>query len=159
MQTQKHYKLYLNNIEEFMNSDGNLITRFFRSEFDTRSPKATCHPCIIPDNFHQKYFHQNLDHFDKTVITQWEQVLVYQQLRNSLTRDFHFIFFSQTSQRYFFNKNHLKDDGPVFLIVGGLHEIFSIDLQSSAWIELAKETGALLLCLEHRYYGKSQPTE
>lgn len=57
------------------------------------------------------------------------------------------------------NSNYFKNEGPIFLMIGGEGEISSKWMYSGAWIDYAKEFNALCLQLEHRYYGKSHPTE
>jgi hypothetical protein len=50
-------------------------------------------------------------------------------------------------------------NGPIFLMIGGEGEATAKWMHKGAWIEYAKEVGALCFQLEHRYYGKSHPTE
>jgi hypothetical protein len=68
------------------------------------------------------------------------------------------LFFSY--QRYFVNEDFFKsNDGPVFLMIGGEGEASSKWMHKGAWIQYAKQFGALCFQLEHRFYGKSHPTE
>eukprot|EP01155_Anaeramoeba_flamelloides_P030472 Anaeramoba_flamelloidesa86839_221.p1 GENE.a86839_221~~a86839_221.p1 ORF type:complete len:477 (-),score=94.12 a86839_221:49-1458(-) len=61
-------------------------------------------------------------------------------------------------QRYYVNATWYKPGvGPIFLSLGGEGELTSKWIQSGQCVDLAKEYGALVLGLEHRYYGKSQP--
>jgi len=62
-------------------------------------------------------------------------------------------------KRYQVNQKYYKKDGPVFLMIGGEGPISDKWMYSGAWIEYAEEFNALCLQLEHRYYGKSHPTE
>ncbi|VVC45708.1 Alpha/Beta hydrolase fold,Peptidase S28 [Cinara cedri] len=85
-------------------------------------------------NFEDKWFQQKLDHFNPTETRTWKQ-------------------------RYQVNKNHYKKGGPVFLMIGGEGPISTKWMYNGAWIEYANEFHALCFQLEHRYYGKSHPTE
>ena len=62
-------------------------------------------------------------------------------------------------QRYFVNDEFFKADGPVFLMIGGEGEATAKWMKKGAWIHYAKQFGALCFQLEHRFYGKSHPTE
>uniref|UniRef100_A0A0N4Z9D0 Serine protease K12H4.7 n=1 Tax=Parastrongyloides trichosuri TaxID=131310 RepID=A0A0N4Z9D0_PARTI len=63
-------------------------------------------------------------------------------------------------QRYWYNKQWYKQGGPIFLMLGGE------SAENPAWVErgdfewttLAKEHGAMVFLIEHRYYGNSRPT-
>ncbi|KAJ3432041.1 serine protease [Anaeramoeba flamelloides] len=61
------------------------------------------------------------------------------------------------NQRYFVNDTFYESGSPVFLFLGGEGELTSRWVRSGMIVDLAKEFGALLVGLEHRYYGKSQP--
>ena len=50
-----------------------------------------------------------------------------------------------------------KPGGPIFLILGGEAAADPIWLLEGAWIQYAQMYNALLVMLEHRYYGESQP--
>ena len=66
-------------------------------------------------------------------------------------------------QRYFVNDEFFDGSGPVFLCVGGEGAELTPDVVTtgtvhcSVMVELAEQVGALILALEHRYYGESQP--
>jgi serine protease 16 len=66
-------------------------------------------------------------------------------------------------QRYFVNATVHKLGGPVFMCVGGegppLEEdvVVSGGLHCALMVDLAVRHSALIVALEHRYYGKSQP--
>ncbi|KAF7490169.1 Putative serine protease K12H4.7 [Sarcoptes scabiei] len=88
---------------------------------------------LIPE----QWFHQRLDHFDLTNRNLWKQ-------------------------RFFVNDKFYtksKNDAPVFLQLGGEGEANPVWLKEG---QVATNYGphfkALLLLLEHRYYGKSFPT-
>lgn len=68
-------------------------------------------------------------------------------------------------QRFFVEESYWskKDDAPVFLCVGGegppLDEtVLSSSVHCNDMVELGQQRGALLLALEHRYYGPSMPS-
>eukprot|EP00126_Sphaerothecum_destruens_P015583 Sdes_comp9605_c0_seq1m1091 len=62
-------------------------------------------------------------------------------------------------QRYFMDKTYWNgSDGPVFLLFGGESALSMESLQNLAITDYAKQFNALLLALEHRYYGISMPT-
>ncbi|XP_074646567.1 thymus-specific serine protease-like [Tubulanus polymorphus] len=78
-----------------------------------------------------EYLTQPLDHFDPRV------TLTYQQ-------------------RHWANDEFWrKPDGPVFLYIGGEGALSSLAIQNGHIVELAEKYGALLLAVEHRFYGKS----
>lgn len=62
-------------------------------------------------------------------------------------------------QRYYVNDEFFKPGGPVFLMIGGEGEATAKWMKKGAWIRYAKQFGALCFQLEHRFYGKSHPTE
>ncbi|XP_027838672.2 putative serine protease K12H4.7 isoform X2 [Aphis gossypii] len=86
------------------------------------------------NNVKNKWFEQELDHFNATDTRTWKQ-------------------------RYHMNLKYYKMGGPVFLMVGGREEISQNWMISGAWIEYAQMFNAACFQLEHRYYGMSHPTE
>ncbi|XP_070826760.1 thymus-specific serine protease [Chaetodon trifascialis] len=75
--------------------------------------------------------HQQLDHFNRQDV-------------------------STFPQRFFVNEAYWQPpDGPVFLFIGGEGPIFDFDVLAGHHVEMAEEHGALLLALEHRFYGDS----
>jgi len=92
------------------------------------------------DSPYDHYFDQRLDHFDRS------------------NGD---IF----QQRYFVNTTYWKgpdSNAPVFLCVGGEGppldwQVLVSSVHCNDMVELAPKHGALLLALEHRYYGPSTP--
>eukprot|EP00794_Sanderia_malayensis_P019886 gene19886-21827_t len=65
----------------------------------------------------------------------------------------------QFYQRYYVSTMYWdQSTGPVFVYVGGEEELFSGYLLGGEIVELAQKYKALLLGLEHRFYGKSVPT-
>lgn len=45
----------------------------------------------------------------------------------------------------------------MFLLIGGEGQAAIQWMSAGAWIQTAREYGALLFQLEHRFYGESQP--
>lgn len=91
---------------------------------------------LLTDNFlpPDEWFVQMLDHFDPTNTGTWKQ-------------------------RFYTNKEYYQPGGPVFLMIGGEGEATADWMVKGAWIQYAKEHNALCFQLEHRFYGKSHPTE
>ncbi|XP_061073731.1 thymus-specific serine protease [Conger conger] len=59
-------------------------------------------------------------------------------------------------QRYFINEAYWKDPhGPVFLYIGGEAALSMYSVLTGHHVEMAEEHGALLVALEHRFYGES----
>ncbi len=81
-----------------------------------------------------EWFEQLLNHFKPTNIATWKQ-------------------------RFYTNNQYYQPGGPVFLMIGGEGEATADWMVKGAWIEYAKEHKALCFQLEHRFYGKSHPTE
>lgn len=82
----------------------------------------------------QQWFVQKLDHFNPTDNRVWKQ-------------------------RYFINDTFYKRGGPVFLQIGGEGEANPIWMIKGQPMNYAKIYGAFAVMLEHRYYGKSHPTD
>ncbi|XP_062329699.1 thymus-specific serine protease [Osmerus eperlanus] len=82
----------------------------------------------------EQWFVQKLDHFNGADSREWKQ-------------------------RYFVNDDFYKAGGPVFLMIGGEGPANPAWMQTGSWLTYAKKFGALCLMLEHRFYGKSHPTE
>lgn len=81
-----------------------------------------------------QYFSQVLDHYDPTNTARW-------------------------LQRYYVNTQHYNTTNGVvvFLLIGGEGQASIQWMSAGAWIQTAREYGALLFQLEHRFYGESQP--
>ncbi|KAK5928966.1 hypothetical protein CgunFtcFv8_010242 [Champsocephalus gunnari] len=59
-------------------------------------------------------------------------------------------------QRFFVNEAFWqRPDGPVFLFIGGEGPVYEIDVLAGHHVDMAAEHGALLLAVEHRFYGES----
>ncbi|KAM6933246.1 thymus-specific serine protease [Xenentodon cancila] len=59
-------------------------------------------------------------------------------------------------QRFFVNDAYWqRPHGPVFLFIGGEGAIFEFDVLTGHHVEMAKQHGALLFAVEHRFYGNS----
>ena len=78
-------------------------------------------------------FTQRLDHFDRSNDTVWQQ-------------------------RYYVNDSNWDGRGPVFFLFGH-EEAMTPDLVAGTWVinALAEHFHALIVCLEHRFYGQSIP--
>jgi len=64
------------------------------------------------------------------------------------------------NQRYFLNADYFNQTdpkAPVFLFLGGEGELRSTWVTQGTMFDLGKKFGALLIALEHRYYGDSHP--
>lgn len=64
-------------------------------------------------------------------------------------------------QRYYMNSSHWGGKGsPVFLVIGGEGTLTNGNVDGRLYVsELAKEHKALVMALEHRYYGASNPVK
>ncbi|KAK2164995.1 hypothetical protein LSH36_56g00011 [Paralvinella palmiformis] len=83
------------------------------------------------DPYVEHYITQPLDHFDASV-------------KNSY------------KQRYWVNSDYwLQKVGPVFLYIGGEASLSSLSIMTGEHVDLAKQYKALILSVEHRYYGLS----
>lgn len=82
----------------------------------------------------EQWFTQALDHFDPRNSAKWQQ-------------------------RYFTNDTFYRPGGPVFLMLGGEGPASPIDVGGHFILnEYAQRFNALVLSIEHRFYGKSVPT-
>uniref|UniRef100_A0A3P8PKX4 Serine protease 16 n=1 Tax=Astatotilapia calliptera TaxID=8154 RepID=A0A3P8PKX4_ASTCA len=64
--------------------------------------------------------------------------------------------FLNVLQRFFVNEAYWQHpDGPVFLYIGGEGPLVEYDVLTGHHSDMAEEHGALLLALEHRFYGDS----
>lgn len=79
------------------------------------------------------YFQQKLDHFD---------------LKNKAT----------WQQRYWVDTTNFFGDGPVFLIIGDQMEASELMITNTQVTKYARTYNALVVLVEHRYYGQSIPT-
>uniref|UniRef100_A0A0N4VX38 Alpha/beta hydrolase n=1 Tax=Haemonchus placei TaxID=6290 RepID=A0A0N4VX38_HAEPC len=64
------------------------------------------------------------------------------------------------NQRYWYYDQWYRTGGPAFLMLGGegAQDPSWLQQEDLEWIQLAKQHGAMLFLLEHRYYGQSRPT-
>ena len=81
----------------------------------------------------EQWLHQRLDHFRVTEQRTW-------------------------AQRYWVSWAHYRPGGPALLMIGGEGEANPAWMEAGSWLSYARETGAAMLLLEHRFYGKSHPT-
>eukprot|EP00128_Syssomonas_multiformis_P000553 Colp12_sorted_trinity150504_noHs@24662 len=78
------------------------------------------------------WFDQRLDHFDS---------------QNTAT----------FKQRYYVNDTYYVKGGPLFVYIGGEAALGANSITSGEIVENAMEHKAMMVALEHRYYGKSHP--
>eukprot|EP00013_Stygamoeba_regulata_P026716 CAMPEP_0177651036 /NCGR_PEP_ID=MMETSP0447-20121125/12298_1 /TAXON_ID=0 /ORGANISM="Stygamoeba regulata, Strain BSH-02190019" /LENGTH=490 /DNA_ID=CAMNT_0019154019 /DNA_START=38 /DNA_END=1511 /DNA_ORIENTATION=+ len=90
------------------------------------------HPAIAEVAPPTQHFTQNVDHFD-------------------------FMNTKTFQQRYFVNAAHHKPGGPVFFMLGQEGPSNPLDVMVGLQSELAPRYGAMVVELEHRYYGESSP--
>jgi pimeloyl-ACP methyl ester carboxylesterase len=62
-------------------------------------------------------------------------------------------------QKYYVIDKYFNDDGPVFLYLGGEAPLYGPPGFGSFIETMAEQHGALILSLEHRYYGESIPVD
>ncbi|XP_013870451.1 thymus-specific serine protease [Austrofundulus limnaeus] len=87
--------------------------------------------------------HQPLQHV--------KEAQIYQKLNHFNRQDV-----NTFPQRFFVNEAYWqRPDGPVFLFIGGEGPIYEFDVLAGHHVAMAKEHGALLLAVEHRFYGNS----
>jgi thymus-specific serine protease len=109
-----------------------LPTRF--GGFNIRTKK----PPVLESSSQDHYFEQIQDHGDATNLNTWQQ-------------------------RYFINQTFFDGDGPVFLCVGGEGPPMSAlvvvtgEFHCGWMVVLAERHRALIVAVEHRFYGLSQP--
>jgi Serine carboxypeptidase S28 len=60
-------------------------------------------------------------------------------------------------QRYFVNADHHKPGGPVFFMLGQEGPSSPLDVMLGLQTSLAPRYNAMVVELEHRYYGESSP--
>ncbi|PIO62405.1 serine carboxypeptidase S28, partial [Teladorsagia circumcincta] len=85
----------------------------------------------------EAYFRQKLDHFNSSSDATW-------------------------MQRYFYNLRYYRPGGnAIFLMVGGAGKQIMewVQFEEAPFVQWGKERGAPLFALEHRFYGKSHPTD
>lgn len=86
---------------------------------------------VLPE---EQWFTQYLDHFNPSDARVWKQ-------------------------KYFVNTDFYKPNGPIFLLIGAESSANATWMVEGQWIEYAKEFGAMCFYVEHRFYGKSHPTQ
>merc|ERR1712215_196349 len=82
----------------------------------------------------EQYFDQVLDHFNAIDGRTWPQ-------------------------RFWESWENYVEGGPAFIMIGGEAEASPGWIGYGQWYKWAEENGAAMFLLEHRYYGKSRPTE
>ena len=89
-----------------------------------------------------------LDRSSPVPLEQWfSQVVDHDSVRDGRT----------WSQRYWLSKEHYRPGGPSLLMIGGEGEASPHWLVAGTLVEYARQQGAALLVLEHRFYGRSRP--
>lgn len=88
----------------------------------------------IPVTVQDHWFEQRLDHFNGADTRSWKQ-------------------------RYYVNDSFTSDDGPIFMMIGGEGTANPAWMTQGTWMTYAEKMRALCFLLEHRFYGKSHPTE
>ncbi|XP_049961801.1 putative serine protease K12H4.7 [Schistocerca serialis cubense] len=104
-----------------------------RPTYDWMRRKLRPPPVISRAGVEELWFRQKLDHFDSTNNAIW-------------------------SQLYHRNDRYYKSGNPVFLFIGGEPEASSSWVSGGFMFTLSRSYGALMLELEHRFYGSSRPT-
>ncbi|KFB44463.1 AGAP005914-PA-like protein [Anopheles sinensis] len=119
----------------------NGLRQFWRGKsFSSDQPSQTTESSLFGAQLNDTpdlWFEQILDHNDPTNGATWKQ-------------------------RYYVNDqffNASDPNAPVFLMIGGEGEATARWMHEGAWIHYAEKHGALCFQLEHRFYGKSHPTE
>lgn len=95
---------------------------------------------------------------DGTLQMEWRRLKTqnaYLHLDRIVHRIMHRIF----RQRYYENSRYFKKNGPILIMIGGEWAISKGFLEAGLMYELATTYNAIMYYTEHRYYGKSKPTE
>ncbi|KAF4517838.1 hypothetical protein B566_EDAN008780 [Ephemera danica] len=95
-------------------------------------PQATRRSHSVPRVVQESYFTQRLDHYNVLDDRTWQQ-------------------------RFFISNASYVPGGPVFLFIAGEWVADPSEITDTFVEELAAQHGALLIDLEHRYYGESRP--
>jgi serine protease 16 len=113
---------------------GGFLTPLWRKHYDAHLARLHSHTTGLGAPL-PMYFNQTMDHFDVTGMEpEW-------------------------LQRFWVNASLWKRGGPVFLYIEGEGSGSAFNVVEGEHVELAAAYGALLVSLEHRYYGASVPTE
>lgn len=109
------------------------LTRFSNTHQEPQfQSQKCCKRFLIPI---EKWIDQRLDNFNPLDDRKWKM-------------------------RYYEDMSLLQPQGPIFIYLGGEWTISSRSIQEGTLIyEMAQETGGALFYTEHRYYGKSHPTQ
>lgn len=76
--------------------------------------------------------------------------LCFSSIQNSLIACF---------QRYISNDQFFREDGPIFIYLGGEWTISQSSLMRGQMFDMASEHNGYMFYTEHRFYGESFPTE
>ena len=105
--------------------------------------KQACVRALVGDPPATRFLSQRQDHFDRQNLNRWQQ-------------------------RFFVNDTYFDSsnpDAPVFLCVGGEGSplkpqvVLTGTAHCALMVDYAEEVGALILAIEHRYYGESIPVD
>jgi hypothetical protein len=119
-----------------------ILTKTFAFFGDTRHGNVHKEPELIIDSakslpmkvIEDKWITQKLDNFNPFDTRTWQM-------------------------RYFENTEYLQPGGPIIIFLGGEWEISPGRVTGGHLYDLAKEFNGSIYYTEHRYYGKSRPTE
>ncbi|KAJ1652876.1 hypothetical protein GGF38_005260, partial [Coemansia sp. RSA 25] len=60
-------------------------------------------------------------------------------------------------QQYMVNAEHYKSGGPIYIVTPGEGELSKMYVKDTHFVDLASKTGGLLVAIEHRFFGNSNP--
>ncbi|KAJ2891720.1 hypothetical protein IWW38_003504 [Coemansia aciculifera] len=60
-------------------------------------------------------------------------------------------------QQYMVNPEYYKPGGPIYIVTPGEGELSEMYVNETHFVGLASETGGLLVAIEHRFFGSSNP--
>ncbi|CRL05280.1 CLUMA_CG018003, isoform A [Clunio marinus] len=98
--------------------------------------------------------HIDLDEYKSELKFTVKEKWISQKLDNFNTKDSR-----EWMMRYFENDRFLISGGPIFIYIGGEWEISPGWISGGLMYEMAKELNGTMFYTEHRYYGRSHPTE
>ncbi|XP_054156704.1 putative serine protease K12H4.7 [Oppia nitens] len=113
-----------------ISANNNNNRQLFATRPVLRPPIGDNYVNTLPDN----WFDQRVDHFNTSDIRTFKQ-------------------------RYFINYKYYKTGGPVFLMLDGESEASDFFITQGGVAKYAEKFNAMTVDLEHRFYGKSMPTE
>ncbi|KAJ2091781.1 hypothetical protein GGI16_005973 [Coemansia sp. S142-1] len=60
-------------------------------------------------------------------------------------------------QKYMVNAEHYKPGGPIYILTPGESEVSKMYTEDTHFVSLASETNGLMVAIEHRFFGDSNP--